>query len=406
MADDDGRQINASGESAIPADAHRPSSIVHRPTIGIDASRALTGQRTGTEHYSANLLQALALLPEAQGYRFVLYANTATEAEARDGLGFDLPPSWEIRAIPPRRMWTHIGLSREMRANPPDVLFVPSHVVPLRHPRRTVVTIHDLGYLYYPQAHTLTQRIYLRLSTRFSSRAASRVIAVSEATKQDLVKRYRVTPRKIRVVHHGRDPVFAPVRDEARIEAALSRYGIGRFYCLHVGTLQPRKNLAMLVEAWVRLRRKVHNPPQLLLAGKRGWLYKSLYEMVQSRELDDLIKFADYVEQDDLPALYSGALALTFPSLYEGFGLPALEAMSCGTPVLAAKASSLPEVVDDAGLLLYPHDPEAWSDAVQRLMENPKLRQSLSQKGLERAQHFTWERCARQTLAVLTEGLG
>jgi glycosyltransferase involved in cell wall biosynthesis len=159
----------------------------------------------------------------------------------------------------------------------------------------------------------------------------------------------------------------------------------------------------MLVESWARLRGKVKEPPQLLLAGKLGWLYKSLFEAVQSRELGELVKFADYVEQADLPALYSGALALTFPSLYEGFGLPALEAMSCGTPVLASKTSSLPEVVDDAGLLLYPHDPEAWSDAVLRLMENPKLRQSLSQKGLERAQQFTWERCARQTLGVLTE---
>ncbi|MFL5734608.1 MAG: glycosyltransferase family 4 protein [Chloroflexia bacterium] len=403
---EEGWKMTGNGGSMVSADPHRPSFAVHRPVIGIDASRALMGQRTGTEHYSANLLRALALLPQAEGYGFVLYANSESEGEARERLGFELPPAWEVRAIPARRLWTHIALSREMRRHPPDVLFVPSHVVPLRHPRRTVVTIHDLGYLYYPQAHTFMSRIYLRLSTRFSSRVASRVIAVSEATKQDLVKRYRVTPRKIRVVYHGRDPAFAPVGDEAAIAEAGARYGIGRFYCLHVGTLQPRKNLQMLVEAWARLRGKVKEPPQLLLAGKRGWLYDSLYETVQSRELGELVKFADYVEQGDLPALYSGALALTFPSLYEGFGLPALEAMSCGTPVLASKASSLTEVVDDAGLLLYPHDPEAWSDAVIRLMENPKLRQSLSQKGLERAQRFTWERCARQTLGVLAETLG
>ena len=373
-------------------------------SIGIDASRAVAGRRTGTEHYSANLLRGLSRLPEARDYRFVLYANAQSEAEAREGLGFELPPSWEVRALPARRLWTHVKLSREVTARPPDVLFVPSHVVPVRHPKRTVVTIHDLGYLYYPQAHKFMSLIYLRLSTRFSARAASRVIAVSEATKHDLVKRYRIGARKIRVVYHGREPEFAPVRDEARIAEVAARYGVGRFYCLHVGTLQPRKNLSMLVESWARLRGKVKEPPQLLLAGKAGWLYKSLFEAVQSRELGELVKFADYVEQADLPALYSGALALTFPSLYEGFGLPALEAMSCGTPVLASKTSSLPEVVDDAGLLLYPHDPEAWSDAVLRLMENPKLRQSLSQKGLERAAQFTWERCARQTLGVLTEG--
>src|SRR5919199_957782 len=280
MADKDRRQPSGGGQVAGPAESHRPSPIFHRPSmsIGIDASRAVAGRRTGTEHYSANLLRGLSRLPEARDYRFVLYANAQSEAEAREGLGFELPPSWEVRALPARRLWTHVKLSREVMARPPDVLFVPSHVVPLRHPRRTVVTIHDLGYLYYPQAHTLTSLIYLRLSTRFSARAASRVIAVSEATKHDLVKRYRVGARKIRVVYHGRDPEFAPVREEARIEEVTARYGVGRSYCLHVGTLQPRKNLSMLVESWARLRGKVKEPPQLLLAGKAGWLYKSLFE--------------------------------------------------------------------------------------------------------------------------------
>ena len=145
----------------------------------------------------------------------------------------------------------------------------------------------------------------------------------------------------------------------------------------------------------------MERPPQLLLAGKRGWLYASLFEAVQSRGLEGLVKFADYVEQDDLPALYSGALAFTFPSLYEGFGLPPLEAMSCGTPVLASNASSLPEVVGEAGLLLSPREPQEWANAVKRVMESSALQEELSQKGLARAALFTWERCARETLAVL-----
>ncbi len=373
------------------------------PTIGIDASRALVAKRTGTEHYSANLIRALANLPEAQRYSFVLYANIDSEAEAREKLGFDLPPSWRIRAIPFSRLWTHLRLSWEMATRSPGVLFVPSHVVPLWHPRRTVVTIHDLGYLRYPQAHTRLSRLYLHLSTIFSARAARQVIAISEATRRDLVTNYKINPRKIKVVYHGRDPGFAPVLDGVRIEETAARYGVSKPYCLHVGTLQPRKNLDMLVEAWSRLREKMERPPQLLLAGKRGWLYDSLIRAVESRSMGDLIKFADYVEQGDLPVLYSGALAFTFPSLYEGFGLPPLEAMSCGTPVLASSASSLPEVVGDAGLLLDPQDPGAWSDAVQRIMEEGELRQRLSRKGLERAALFTWERCARETLDVLRD---
>jgi glycosyltransferase involved in cell wall biosynthesis len=299
-------------------------------------------------------------------------------------------------------MWTHLRLSWEMLRRPPGVLFVPSHVVPLRHPRRTVVTVHDLGYLEYPQAHTRFSRLYLHLSTLFSGKSARRVIAISETTKRDLVKHYHVPPRKIIVINHGRDSIFAPVDDEARRAEIAAKYGIQAPYCIHVGTLQPRKNLGLLVEAWDILRGGMERPPQLLLAGKRGWLYESLFDMVEARGLTELVRFADYVERDDLPALYSGALALTFPSLYEGFGLPPLEAMSCGTPVIASTATSLPEVVGDAGLLLEPHDPHPWAEAVQRLMLDPALQAELRRKGLERASGFTWERCARQTLQVLT----
>ncbi|HEX8229757.1 MAG TPA: glycosyltransferase family 1 protein [Chloroflexia bacterium] len=370
--------------------------------IGIDASRAVIAQRTGTEHYSASLLDALTRLPETGRYNFRLYVNMPSAEEARERLGFDLPHNWQVVPAPFPRMWTHLRLSREMLRRPPGVLFVPSHVVPLWHPRRTVVTVHDLGYLEYPQAHTRFSRFYLHLSTYFSARSARGVIAISEATKRDLVKHYRVPPRKISVIYHGRDPIFTPVDDAARRAEVAAKYGVQAPYGIHVGTLQPRKNLGLLVEAWDILRGSMEQPPQLLLAGKRGWLYDSLFEMVRARGLTDLIRFADYVERDDLPALYSGALALTFPSLYEGFGLPPLEAMSCGTPVIASTATSLPEVVGDAGLLLDAHDPHPWAEAVQRLMRDPALQAELRHKGLERAAHFTWERSARETLKVLT----
>ncbi len=376
--------------------------MANRPqTIGIDASRAVIAQRTGTEHYSASLLAALARLPEAEPFNFKLYVNIDSAGEARERLGFDLPPNWRVVAAPFPRMWTHLRLSWEMLRKPPGLLFVPSHVVPLWHPRRTVVTVHDLGYLEYPQAHTRGSRLYLHLSTFFSARSARRVIVISEATKRDLIRHYRVPASKIRVVYHGRDPIFAPVEDTARRAEVAAKYGVREPYCIHVGTLQPRKNLGLLVEAWDLLRGRMEQPPQLLLAGKRGWLYDSLFEMVQTRGLADLVRFADYVERDDLPALYSGALALTFPSLYEGFGLPPLEAMSCGTPVIASTATSVPEVVGYGGLLLDPHDPQAWAEAVQRLAGDPGLRAELRRKGLQRASHFTWERCARETLQVL-----
>src|SRR6476469_1068295 len=259
--------------------------------IGIDASRAVIGQRTGTEHYSASLLRALAELPEARERAVVLYVNLRDGREAEEKLQFALPEAWRVRAIPFPRLWTHVRLSAEMVAHRPGVLFVPSHVVPLLHPRKTVVTVHDLGYFVYPQAHTRLSRFYLRVSTWFSVRTARRVIAISEATKRDLMKYYGVPAGKIRVVYHGCDPVFRPVRDEKALEEVAARYGVDRPYCLHVGTLQPRKNLGVLVEAWRLLRERMERPPALLLAGKRGWLYDDLFEQVSTAGLEELVRF-------------------------------------------------------------------------------------------------------------------
>src|SRR4051794_27177381 len=268
-----------------------------KSTIGIDASRAILSQRTGTEHYSASLLRALAELPEAREHPIILYVNSPNPQSAIRNLQFDLPPAWQVRAIPFPRLWTQVRLSWEMLTRPPRTLFVPSHVVPLWHPRRTVVTIHDLGYLEYPQAHTRLARLYLHISTWFSAHAARRVIAISEATKRDLIKHYRIKPSKIEVIYHGRDPIFTPVTDTAKKGQTLAKYGVKQPYCIHVGTLQPRKNLAVLVEAWDMLREQMDNPPMLLLAGKRGWLYDSLLQSVRERNLGDLVKFADYVER-------------------------------------------------------------------------------------------------------------
>lgn len=375
----------------------------HKPAIGIDASRAILAQRTGTEHYSASLLKAMSELPEAAARPTTLYVNTSDIHAAAHNLGFALPPKWRIKAIPFPRLWTHIRLSWEMLRHGPGALFVPSHVVPLWHPRKTAVTIHDLGYLAYPQAHKRLSRFYLHISTWFSARSARRVIAISEATKRDLIKHYGIKPGKIEVIYHGRDPIFAPVSDQATLSQTAAKYGVSQPYCIHVGTLQPRKNIGVLVDAWKLLRDTTQNPPQLLLAGKKGWLYNSLFEQVNSYNLGDLIKFADYVERDDLPALYSGALALTFPSLYEGFGLPALEAMSCGTPAIAANATSLPEVVGDAGILLGPNAAPVWAEAVKQLQASAQLRKELTERGLQQASKFTWEKCAQETWRALLE---
>jgi glycosyltransferase involved in cell wall biosynthesis len=366
------------------------------------------GNRTGTEHYSARLLAVLTRLNTAVGHRFTYYVNAPVTSDPQELFGFPLPNNFHLKALPFPRLWTHVRLSMEMFQHPPDVLFVPSHVIPLRHPPASVVTIHDVGYLYYPAAHTRQSLLYLHQSTRFSVRAARLIIAISQTTAQDLQKFYRVPAEKIRVIPHGCDPAFQPVEDLATLARIRVRYGLpfDRPYILYVGTLQPRKNLGRLIEAFalgLRDDRLGNPPPVLALAGKRGWLYDSLFTQVQTLGLEGQVIFPGYVEQEDLPALISGAAVFALPSLYEGFGLPALEAMACGTPLIAAKASSLPEVVDEAGLLVPPTDTLLWTNALHAVLTDPGLAKRLAGAGLARAAQFSWTRTARETLRVLEE---
>ncbi len=371
--------------------------------IGIDASRAVAARRTGTERYSFELIRAL--IGPGSEHRFQLYTNGSAHVP-----GISETPGTSIRAIPFPRLWTHVRLSAEMLIRPPDVLFVPAHVLPLFHPRRSVVTIHDLGYLRYPEAHREADRWYLDRSTRWNAAQATLVLADSQATKEDLAQAYGVAAAKVRVVYLGRDESLARVADPAGLTAVQARYGITGPYLLYVGTLQPRKNLARLIEAFARL---VGAPPapqdwgrgglQLVLAGKKGWLYDDLFAQVDRLGLAGRVLFPGYVADPDLPALLSGALAFVFPSLYEGFGLPVLEAGACGVPVITSTTSSLPEVAGDAALLVDPQDVDAIAAAMQRLVSDDALRAELSRRGLENVKRFSWEKCARETLAVLLE---
>ncbi len=361
-------------------------------TIAIDASRTLPAFRTGTEQYSLLLLRALMAMETP--HRWLLYAP----GPPPDDL-LPLPSRWEWRTIPFPRLWTHLRLSWAMVRDRPDVLFVPAHVVPLVHPRVTVVTIHDLGYLHFPSAHTALSRRYLAWSTRWSVRAARRVIAVSAATRDDLVAMLHVSAEKITVVHHGVRPADARPPGPT-VHATLKRLGIARPYVLFLGTVQPRKNLQRLIRAF----RQVVDaglPHRLVIAGRMGWLVEPIRAAVAACGLTERVHFAGYVADDDLPTLYTGADAFALPSLYEGFGMPALEALSYGVPVVASNTTSLPEIVGDAGLLVNPQDEAAIGAALVRILTDGALRARLAVAGPEQAAQFSWEQCARETLAVL-----
>lgn len=368
--------------------------------IGIDASRLQVGQRTGTELYTWELLQALGQIDPGRD-RYLLYSNGRPTALP------PLPPNFELRSIPFPRLWTHIRLATEMALHAPDLLFVPAHVLPIWSPPRAVVTIHDLGYLHYPAAHPLSRRLYLRLSTRWNAWRATRILADSEATRRDIVTYCQVPATKIDVAYLGVSPRFVPVEDQTRLRSTAARYGIDGPYLLYVGTIQPRKNLLRLIDAWAAYVASVPSAPvTLVIAGKRGWLTEQIERRAAERGIVDRVRFTGYVADDDLPALLSGALAFLLPSLYEGFGLPVLEAQACGTPVLTSTTSSLPEVAGDAAVLVDPADTTAIRDGIAGLIEDADLRDRLRVRGLARVAAWSWERTARQTLATFKAALG
>ncbi|MDI3340197.1 MAG: glycosyltransferase family 1 protein [Sphaerobacter sp.] len=363
-------------------------------TIGIDASRATTPRATGTERYSRRIIEAVTAAGPQHRYR--LYLNAAAP------VALCVPPTTEQRLIPFPRLWTHLRLSAELARHRVDALFVPAHVIPPVHPRASVVTIHDLGYRYEPEAHTPAARRYLDWSTRWSVRVAARVIAISATTRDDLIRHYGVPAEKIRVIPHGIEPGFTPQPPDV-VARWLDELGLRRPYVLFVGTLQPRKNLARLIAAFDRL---ADDRPELrlVLAGKRGWLAEEIDAALARSPHRDRIDLPGHVPDAALPALYGGAAAFALPSLYEGFGLPVVEAMDSGTQVVVSDRGALPEVGGEAAIVVDPRDPAAIAAGLARALD-PAERERRVAAGLAHAARFRWDAAGRATLAAIEEAV-
>jgi glycosyltransferase involved in cell wall biosynthesis len=372
--------------------------------IGIDASRAARARRTGTERYNLEIICHLLALPVE--HRFRLYFNAPPPAELLAQFP-SVGERMEIVVLPGRRIWTHRTLAHEVVQRPPDVLFVPSHVLPLRLPVHRlppmVVTIHDLGYLYYPETHARLQRWYLRWSTRWSAAVADRIIAVSQATAADIQEHMPAATSKITVIHEALVAWTAPPTAAAAVRA---RYDLRRPYALYVGTIQPRKNIERLLQAYALLLKGEDVAWDLVLAGGAGWLSTRLLQRVAELGIAGRVHFLGYTPESDLPALFAGATFFCYPSLYEGFGLPVLEAQKMGVPVMTSSGSSLPEVAGDAALLVDPTNVEAIADAMLRLSQDEALRQQLIAAGHANVARFSWEKAALETLTVLEEAAG
>jgi glycosyltransferase involved in cell wall biosynthesis len=370
--------------------------------IAIDAHSVGTGLG-GNESYATNLIEALAEIDQAN--RYTLYV-TRREAVERFS---DRWPNFFVRSTLPHTPLIRIPLtlSAELRRNPVDVLHVQFTAPPFS-PCPVVVSIHDLSFEHLPETFKWRSRKQLRITVRRSAREASQVIALSEYARKDIISTYHVSPDKISAIPLAAPAHFRPIRNEEELQRVRQTYGIEGEYMLSVGTIQPRKNLSRLVAAYSRLRWA--NPevklPKLVLAGKCAWLYDETLRTIKELKITDSVIMTGYVPETDLPALYSGALCFIYPSYFEGFGLPPLEAMKCGAPVIVGDRTSLPEVVGNAALLVDPFDVEALAKAIETVMGDSNLRAELSVKGLARAKLFDWRETARQTLAVYKKAVG
>lgn len=370
--------------------------------IGIDA-HALGQRQAGNETYIGNLIKSLAEIDDAN--RYTLYLAQA-DAAASWRAGFCRRfPNFEIRLLPPPTPLVRVpvALEFELRLRPVDVLHV-QFSAPLFCPVPVIATIHDLAFEHMPETFTRRGSLQLKFTVRWTAKRAARIATVSEYSRQDLLKTYKLPPEKVVVTHNGIGPSFSPEpagSDEG--QKLRRRFGIERDFILAVGSLQPRKNLVRLIRAYSELRRRGDFGYQLVIVGRKRWLASEIFAEVKKQDWGRDVIVTGYVQDEDLPAFYRAASAFIYPSLFEGFGIPPLEAMACGTPVVTSNTSSLPEVAGEAALLIDPYDEQALADAVARIVADQPLRTLLRERGLAQAKKFTWREAAEKTLQLYRE---
>lgn len=363
--------------------------------IGIDASRAFDNQKTGTETYSYQIIKHLLALPEISKHEVILYVKVSPSSVPPLNLRGGKSGGVIFKQISMSYLWTQIGLAYQTWVDKLDVLWVPAHTLPIlaRPGLAKVVTIHGIEYEWLPAYENWLQRWYLPLSTQYAVRSAQKIIAVSDFTKQQLIKRLGAEANKISVVHEGIN-----YQDPKRSSNVLDRYNLKKQqYLLFIGTIQPRKNLKRLIEAFIllKLRSKIYH---LVIAGKLGWSYQDVLDAA-----DKNVVITGFVSDEDRNILLKNALVYVQPSITEGFGLPVLEAMAAGVPVVSSSGGALAEVVGDAGLLFGPLDVNDICHKLSLVIRSHTLQTALIKKGKERIKEFSWEKAARETYKILTK---
>ena len=381
-----------------PADETVPSGSAAR--IGLNAlllSLSADYRGAGANSYTYHLLRHLDEL----GGRYHYTAFLSDRRFATGGgmsLYFTRWPAYRPAA---RVMWEQFIQPVILRRERIDLVHGLAFVAPLLSPCPTVVTIFDLSFLRFPDTFRRANRTYLRIFTSLSARRARRIIAISEHTRRDVIRLLGIPAERVNVVYCGVDAAFHPC-PAAEVRAFRQRHDLPERFILFVGTLEPRKNARRLIEAYAQIR---DLGVKLVIAGGKGWLYEDIFATVERLGLSNEVFFAGYVPAEELPLWYNAADLFVFPSLYEGFGLPPLEAMACGTPVVSSNAASLPEVIGEAGLMVAPQDMEGLAAAMRQVLTDQNLHAQLRERGLQQARRFSWEKAAQQTVEVYRQVL-
>ncbi|MCL4382521.1 MAG: glycosyltransferase family 4 protein [Patescibacteria group bacterium] len=369
--------------------------------IGVDGNEANFKTRVGVGRYAFELLKQFDRYQESSINYQVYLKNKPS---------IDLPNEterWKYKIVGPKKLWTQLGLPLALLKNKLsekekiDVFFTPTHYAPRFCPFPRVVSVMDLSFLKYPEMFKKSDLYQLKNWTAYSVKKARKVLTISQASKRDIIKYYQIAEDKVVVTYPGLTQVTSIKYQVLSMEEIKKKYGIENDYILSVGTLQPRKNFVKLIEAFSSLN---PNPYTLVIVGKPGWLYREIYEAPRKFGVERKVKFLDYVPDEDLPALYQKAKCFVLVSLYEGFGLPVLEALNYGCPVVTSNTSSLPEVVGEAGILVDPNDSQDIIQGLEKVLTiESDERMVLIEKGKIQASKFSWEKCAKETLNVLKQ---
>lgn len=364
--------------------------------IGIDI-RSLILTKAGINQYTKNIIKSLAKIDKDNDY--VLFCNVKSRY---DWSGYDNIKEEVIR-LPhlgrfTEKLWEEILLPNGLSSKKIDLFHSPRFILPGKKPCKFIVTIYDLAFKRFPQLVTKKVFNHFNNGVKSAINRADKIIAISHNTKKELINLFDARNDKIEVVYMGIGEDCRPIRAESQLREIKDKYNLPEKFILFVGTIEPRKNLKRLIEAFYELKKNKSIEHSLVIAGGKGWLYDDVFETLKKLQLNQDVIFIGYIPESELPLIYNAADLFVYPSLYEGFGLPPLEAMACGVPVVTSNVSSLPEVVGDAAILIDPYDIQAIAEAIEQILQDYNLREKMIEKGFNQAKKFSWEKASRETL--------